>query len=55
MSLSLADIEREAGQLTLDERARLIEFLIASLEPTDQGDIEGAWEKGPRHAQRKLG
>jgi hypothetical protein len=37
MSLSLADIEGEAG--------RLIEFLIASLEPIDEGDIEAAWSE----------
>lgn len=45
MPLSLAEIEREVSQLTLDERARLIGFLIATLESTDEGDIEAAWEQ----------
>jgi len=45
MPLSLVEIEREVSQLTLDERERLISFLIATLEPPDEGDIEGAWEE----------
>jgi putative addiction module component (TIGR02574 family) len=45
MALSLMEIEEEAGRLTEDERTRLIEFLIASLEPADEGDIKTAWEK----------
>jgi putative addiction module component (TIGR02574 family) len=45
MPLSLAEIEREVSQLSLDERARLISHLIATLEPVDEGDIEAAWEK----------
>lgn len=45
MPLSVAEIEKEAGQLTLDERERLISFLIATLEPADEGDIEAAWEQ----------
>lgn len=45
MTLSLAEIEEEATRLTLEERARLIGVLIASLEPADQGDIEAAWEQ----------
>jgi putative addiction module component (TIGR02574 family) len=43
--LSLVEIEREVSQLTPDERARLIGFLIATLEPADEGDIEAAWEE----------
>ena len=27
------------------ERARLIEFLIQSLDPADEGDVETAWER----------
>lgn len=42
MPLSLVEIEREVGQLTQEERERLVELLIASLEPSDQGDIEAA-------------
>jgi len=45
MPLSLVEIEREASQLTVDERARLVRFLIATLEPADEGDIEAAWEE----------
>ncbi len=45
MPLSVAEIEHEVSQLTPDERARLIGFLIGSLEPSDEGDIEAAWEE----------
>ena len=45
MSLSLIEIEKEARKLPLEERARLIGVLIASLEPADEGDIEAAWEQ----------
>jgi hypothetical protein len=45
MPLSIAEIEREVSQLTLDERERLLGFLIATLEPFDEGDIEAAWEE----------
>ena len=45
MPLSVVEIEREVCQLTLDEKARLISFLIATLEPADEGDIDAAWEK----------
>lgn len=45
MPLSVVEIEREASHLTVDERAQLISFLIATLEPADEGDIEAAWEK----------
>jgi len=45
MSLSFAEIEKAAANLPLEERARLIGALIASLEPADEGDIEAAWEQ----------
>jgi putative addiction module component (TIGR02574 family) len=45
MPLSVVEIEKEVSQLTPDERARLLGFLIATLEPADAGDIEAAWEK----------
>jgi putative addiction module component (TIGR02574 family) len=45
MPLSVSEIEREASQLSSEERARLIGFLIATLEPADEGDIEAAWEE----------
>ena len=44
MPLSVIEIEKEASHLTPDERARLISFLICTLEPADEGDIEAAWE-----------
>ncbi len=45
MSLSLVEIEREVSQLTLDEKERLISFLIATLEPADEANVEAAWEE----------
>jgi putative addiction module component (TIGR02574 family) len=45
MALSVVEIEKEVSRLTLDERARLIGFLIATLEPADEGDIDAAWEQ----------
>ena len=45
MPLSVSEIEREASQLSSEERARLIGFLIETLEPADEGDIEAAWEE----------
>ncbi len=45
MPLSVAEIEREVSRLSPDEKARLIGFLIADLEPSDQGDVDAAWEQ----------
>ncbi|MFH0823682.1 MAG: addiction module protein [Pseudomonadota bacterium] len=45
MPLSLTEIEKEVGRLTLDERDELIRFLLVGLEPTDEGDVEAAWEE----------
>jgi putative addiction module component (TIGR02574 family) len=45
MGRSLAEIEREATQLPVEERARLIANLIASLEPIEEGDVAAAWEQ----------
>lgn len=45
MSLSVFEIEREASKLTPADRARLIGFLIATLDPADEGDVEAAWEQ----------
>lgn len=45
MPLSLVEIEKEASHLTPGEKARLISYLIATLEPGDEGDIEAAWEE----------
>jgi putative addiction module component (TIGR02574 family) len=45
MALTRAEIEKEAIELPVDERARLIATLIASLEPADEGDVDAAWEQ----------
>jgi len=45
MPLSLVEIEKEVSLLTLDQKERLLGFLIAALEPPDEGDIEAAWEE----------
>ena len=39
----LTELEQKAAQLSPEERAQLALFLIRSLEPSDQGDIEEAW------------
>lgn len=44
MTLSLAEIVKEATRLPVEERARLIGTLIASLESADEGDVEAAWQ-----------
>jgi len=43
MSDDLSRLEREAGQLSMRDRARLVRRLISSLEEKDDGDIEQAW------------
>lgn len=44
MSSTLMEIEAQAAKLTPEERAKLVEFLLLSLEETDQAEIETAWE-----------
>jgi len=43
MSEDLSRLEREAGRLSMRDRARLVRRLISSLEEKDDGDIEQAW------------
>ena len=43
MPVSLPELERELSELPVDERARLASFLLATLEPADEGEIEAAW------------
>lgn len=43
MSQDLLELEQKASQLSLDERAQLALFLLGTLEPTEQGDIENEW------------
>lgn len=45
MAKSMVELEREAIELPLADRARLIAVLIASLESADEGDVEAAWEQ----------
>lgn len=43
MSQDLLELEQKASQLPDDERAQLALFLLESLEPTEDGEIEEAW------------
>lgn len=45
MTKSLVQIEHEAIELPLADRAHLIASLIASLDSADEGDVEAAWER----------
>lgn len=45
MPISLVELERQAMELPLPERAKLIASLIASLDSADEGDVEAAWEQ----------
>ncbi|MEX0960331.1 MAG: addiction module protein [Burkholderiales bacterium] len=45
MSKVLADIEKEIARLTIEERARLIQHLIESLEPADEDKVDAEWER----------
>ncbi len=45
MSPILAELQAQATQLGLEERAQLASFLLESLEPSDHGDVTLAWEK----------
>ena len=42
---NLAELEKQALELPLPERAKLITALIASLDSADEGDVEAAWEQ----------
>lgn len=43
MTDTLNELEQRAARLPPEERAQLALFLIRSLEPSDEGDIEEAW------------
>ena len=45
MTISLADIEDQARSLTPEERARLAEVLLESLQDTALSEIESAWQR----------
>ena len=44
MSAKLAEIQTQAKQLGVEERAQLASFLLETLEPSDSGDASQAWE-----------
>jgi putative addiction module component (TIGR02574 family) len=45
MTISLADLEDQARSLTPEERARLAEVLLESLQDTALSEIEAAWQR----------
>lgn len=44
MSTLFADIEKEARRLSADERARLAEVLLESLQGAPLADVNAAWD-----------
>jgi putative addiction module component (TIGR02574 family) len=44
MPISLEEIERQVESLTVEERSRLVQFLLESLHPIDP-DIAAAWDR----------
>ena len=57
MNTTLSDLEQSVTQLSADERAQLALFLLQSLEPADEGDIDEVWrvESERRLAQIESG
>ena len=45
MSATLKELEQQARSLSSDERARLAELLLESLNEAPLADIEAAWER----------
>jgi putative addiction module component (TIGR02574 family) len=43
MSQDLKELEQRISQLDATDKARLVLFLLESLEPADDGDVEEAW------------
>jgi putative addiction module component (TIGR02574 family) len=43
VAANFAELERQAHELSDEERARLALSLIEFLEPADEGDVEAAW------------
>jgi putative addiction module component (TIGR02574 family) len=43
MSTNLATVLKAAMQLSADERARLAESLLDTLDPADESEAESAW------------
>lgn len=45
MSVSLADVERQARMLSPDDRAQLVERLLESLQVTPLSAVEEEWNR----------
>ena len=45
MPVSLSEIEQQAKSLSPDDRARLAEVLLESLQSTPLSEIEAAWNR----------
>jgi len=57
MSVKLEDVENQVAQLTDDDRARLVEQLIRSLDSGEDVDAENAWldEAEKRYQEYRAG
>lgn len=49
MTFSLFEIEQQASQLSAEDRAKLAEFLLESLQDPLVNEIEQEWEKEIAH------
>ena len=45
MSVSLENVEQQARQLSADDRARLAELLLESLQGQERAEIDDAWNR----------
>jgi putative addiction module component (TIGR02574 family) len=45
MDSSFSELERQARSLSADDRARLVEVLLESLQGTRLSDVEAAWKR----------
>jgi len=45
MSDTLTELEKQVKSLTADERARLAEFLLESIQDSPLPEIEAAWDR----------
>jgi putative addiction module component (TIGR02574 family) len=45
MGASLSELEKQAQSLSADDRARLVEVLLQSLQGTRLSDVEAAWKR----------
>ncbi|MFZ5653338.1 MAG: addiction module protein [Pseudomonadota bacterium] len=45
VSISLAEIEQQARKLSAEDRARLVEAMLQSLQDSPASEIEAAWQQ----------